>query len=344
MLEPNIYGLWVGKQSAKGTPNTTPSKRLVQVAGNFGFTRDDGAENYSDLSKYGNSTDWVNSVTGLGEPGIEATPTELAYLLWLFHGAETVTAVTGPPTASKHTFVPQAGRGHWATFYRRIGQTVVQRQQYNDCLIGRVQIEGSTGAKAVRITPRVLSLDPAEVKTSDPAAAMPTGASLLYTDGVGAFTIDSTIIKGHSAFTFVADEDLSVVYGDDVVAHDIVQGNASASIAVTLYLDADGLARWNVQAYGTAAPTAGTKPSKRLPALGSYALSLKQRDAAGALNGRQFDLTMPSIKWAIPDAPGPNPDGGAVEVTLNGVMRTPASGAPYTIDVYTPAADVAFTV
>jgi hypothetical protein len=343
MLEPNYYGLWGGKQTAKGTANTAPPVRYVQVGGDFNLTRDDGVERWSDLTKYGNATDWVNSVTGLGEPVLETTPTELAHLLWLFHGAETVTAVTGPPAQSKHQFTPQAGRGHWATFFRRIGQSVTQRQQFVDCMIGRVQIEGSTANKAVRVTPRILSLDPGEVRTADPAAAIPTDKSFLFTDASSSFTIDGVVIRGHSAYTFVADEDLSVVYADDVVAHDIVQGTANATIAVTLYFDADALARWNVLVYGSAAPVQGTKPSKRVPALGSYSFSHKQRDAAGALNGRQFDLTIPGVKWTIPDAPGPNPDGGAVEVTMNGQMRPVSGQPPYTIDVYTASSVVAFT-
>lgn len=343
MLEPNIYGLWAGKQTAKGTPNNAPGRRYVQVGGNFGVTRDDGSENYSDLSKYGASTDWINSVTGSGEPALEATPTELAHLLWLFHGSENVQAVTGPPAVQRHRFTPQPGRGHWSTFVRRIGQSVVQRHSFADCLVSRVQIEGSTGQKALRVTPRILSLDPGAIVASDPAATMPTEKALLYTDGTSSFTIDGVAIRGHSAFTFVADEDLSVVYADDVVAHDIVQGNAQATIATTLYFDADGLARWNNLVYGTPTPATGAKPSKRVAPLGSYSFDLVQKDAAGADTGLRFTLTIPGVKWAVPDSPGPNPDGGAVEVTLNGAMRPVAGQEPYTLDVYTPNSVVAFT-
>lgn len=344
MLEPSIYGLWAGKQTARGTKNVAPSKRLVQVGGDFNLVRDDGEENFSDLTKYGARADWVNSVTATGEPAVECTPTELAYLLWLFHGAEVVTPVTGPPTAQKHTFTPTTGRGFWATFVKRIGLTQIQRQSFNDCLISRLQIEGSTAAKAVRITPRVLSLDPGEVIAADPAAAMPVDKTLLFTDGAGAFTLDGVAIPAHSQFTLVVDDDLSPIYGDDTVALDVTQGNAVVTIGVTLFFEALALARWNVLVYGTAAPVAGTKPLKTVAALGSYSFYLKQRDAAGALNGREFKLTIPGVKWAIPDSPGPNPDGGNAEVSFAGAMR-PVSGQPaYTLDVNTNNADVAFTV
>lgn len=345
ILEPNIYGLWAGKQAAKGTPLATPSQRLVWVGtGDFGFSRDDGVEPFSDLSKYGAQADWVNSLIGQGEPGLESTPTELAWLLWAAHGAETVTAVTGPPTAQKHTFVPSTGRGHWLAFWRRLGLNVIQRHRMNDCLISRIQIEGSTANKAVRATPRVMSLDPFEVITADPAAVpMPAGKTFLYTDGAGTFSVDGTIYPAQSSFTFAIDEDLSPVYGDDVVPHELVQGSPTATIAVNLLFDAPVLARWNTMVYGSAAPVTGTKPLRSINALGAYTFTLKQRDAAGALNGKEFKLTLPGVRWALPDAPGPAQGGGSVEVALAGALRPIPATPLYTIDVNTDNTVVAFT-
>lgn len=344
MLEPNIYALWGGKQTAKGTKNAAPSRRLIQVGGDFNMARDDGEENYSDLTKYGARTDWVNNLTGTGEPNVEATPSELAWLLWVFHGAEVVTSVVGPPTAQKHTFTPQTARGNWATFVRRIGQSIIQRHSFNDCLISRVQIEGSTANKAIRITPRVLCLDPMEVIAADPTAPMPADSALLYTDGTATFTIDTVVVRGQSQFTLVIDEDLTPVYGDDVTPHDFAQGNAVVTIGVTVLFDQVALDRFNALVYGTTAPAAGTKPLKTIPALGSYTFWLKQRTSAGALNGREFKLTIPGVKWAIPDAPGPAPDGGSTELAFAGAMRPTTGNPAYTIDVNTNNADLAFTV
>jgi hypothetical protein len=92
--ELNIYGLWGGKQTAKGTPNATPGHRFIQVGGDFNMAKDEGSEDYSDLTKYGGATYWVNSLVGNGNPAIEATPSELAFLLWLQHGSEATTAGT----------------------------------------------------------------------------------------------------------------------------------------------------------------------------------------------------------------------------------------------------------
>lgn len=355
ILEPNIYALWGAKQAGKGSPVAAAgmSRRLLQVAGGFAVNRDDGEENYGDLpvagspasSKYGSSTDWVNSVLGEGEPGCESTPTELAWLLWLLHGAETVTAVPGPPTAQKHTFTPQAARGHYATFMQRVGLNNPVRMKHNDCLVTRVQIEGSTANKAVRVTPRILSLDPGETFAVDPTtpAALPTDKPFLYTDGAGAFTIDGTVFKGQSQFTFVIDDAWSAVFADDTVPFELVQGNPLVTIGVTIYLESDALAEFNKIVYGTAAPAAGTKPSRNIAALGSYAWNLVQKDAAGAETGRRFVGTIPGVKWTPPAAPAPNPDGGATELALAGAMRPVAGQQPYTLDVYTANGDLAFT-
>ena len=345
MLEPNYYGLWVGKQTAKGTPNTTPGKRLVQVGGDLAFNRADGSEPYSDLTKYGQRTDWVDSLLGQGDPAIEATPTELAYLLWLFHGAEAVTSITGPPTAQNHKFTPQNTKGFYFTAFRRVGSSVVSRVRYDDCLITKFVLEGSTANKALRITPSILSLDPGAVFTSDPSAALPTDKSLLYTDAVGAFTIDGTVYKGQTSFNLTVDDAWTAVFGDDNVPFDVVQGTPVVSLAVKLYFDSAQLSRWNLQAYGSATPSAGDKPLKVIPAFGSYATTFTQKDSAGAVNGRLATVTVPQVKWDLPPAPAPNPAGGLTEVDLTGTMRPTVGGspAPYTIDVQTANAVTAFT-
>lgn len=343
MQELNIYGLWGGKQTAKGTKNATPGHRLVQVAGDFNLARDDGSENYSDLTKYGASTDWVNSLLGNGTPAIEATPAELAWLLWMFHGAETVTAVTGPPTAQKHSFVPAAGIGWWGSYVRRIGLVDLDRHSYNDSLITQMQIEGSTANKAVRVTPSIISLDPGEVIAADPAQAMPADKPFLFTDGASAFTIDGVVIRAHSQFTLVINDTTAPLWGDDVTALDVApSGQPVVTLGVTLLMNSEARAEFNRLVYGSAAPVAGTKPLKGVPALGSYSFWLKQRDATGALNGREFHTTIPGVKWAIPDAPGPNPDGGTGELALAGAMRPVAGQSPYTIDVNTDNTTVAF--
>jgi hypothetical protein len=351
LLEPNYYALWVGKQTGKGTPNTAPGKRVIQVGGQLNSARDDGSENYSDLTKYGASTDWVNSLLGSGEPICEATPTELAYWLWLFHGAEVVTAVTGPPTASKHKFVPTTSMGFYFTAFARIGATNLIRRQFNDNVVTRVGIEASAANKAMRITPRILSLDPAAIYAADPAAGMPTDRPFLHTDlalnagaaSDGSMTIDGVVFRGLTQSSLNIDDAWEPVYGDDSRPYDFQQGNPTVTVGATMLLDSVGLGQWNRLIYGTTTPTAGTKPLRTIPALGSLNAVYRQRDSTGAFNGRQLKWDVAGVKWTPPDAPPPAPDGGSTEIALAGSMR-PVTGQPaYNIEVDVDPAVVAFT-
>lgn len=108
LLETNLYRVWAEKQSAKGVAVTTGSKSFKQVAGSVVTNIEAGSENFSDGTQFGDTTQWLNSVSSAGTPGLEAGTDELAWLLWVFHGAETVSpagtdevqtlTMTGTPT------------------------------------------------------------------------------------------------------------------------------------------------------------------------------------------------------------------------------------------------------
>lgn len=360
LLEANQYGAWIGKQTAKGSPNNAPARRLQMVGGNMGATRDDGEENYSDLTKYGARVDWVNSLTGAAEPVCHATPVETAYLLWLLHGAEAVTAVAGAagppavPAMSRHRFTPAGTMGHYCTAFLRVGAGVIRRHQFNDCVVTRAVIEASSANKAARITPRILSLDPAQVYgPSDPAAALPVDRPFLFTDfgqvaGAAAPTIDGsltmggTVYRGITQYTFTIDDAWEPIYGDSPVPYDFNQGTPTVSVGCTIYADAAGVAKYNALWYGTPTPAAGARPIKSIPALDSFEGLMRQRDSAGAHAGRELRTALPGVKWAPPEAPAPNPDGGVTEIPLAGTMRPVAGQPAYTVDVLTDAATTAF--
>jgi hypothetical protein len=181
--------------------------------------------------------------------------------------AVTITNTTPGGARNKHTFNPSATAGHWATFVRSVGTGTVTRHSLIDCLIGGFTLEASQAQKDMRITPNLLSLDPYKVLTADPAATLPTGMDarpFIYTEASGAFTlgtgISSTVISGQSSVTLTVNEDRSPAYGDDVVPYDFSVGSPTVAVSITFIFDGVGLARWNELIYGTAAPTAGTKP------------------------------------------------------------------------------------
>lgn len=334
-LESNLYALWGAKQVAKGTPAAEATKRFRQVAGDVSTSREDGSEGFSDMDRFGNMTDFVNTLSGQGAPGIQATPTEAAWLFWIFFGADTVTGAADP---WKHVFTPQANGGFWATFWKRVGSSVTDKEKFNDCKVGQLVLEGSTGQKVIRVTPSILSLDPGEKFAVDPAAPaeVPKEEPFLWTEGVGTFKVNGVVLKGSSQFTATWDEGLSPYYGDDVIAIDLVTGNAQITLGTTILVDQGGLEEYNKRIYGSAAPAAATKPLKVPEALGSYEFKLTKKNAAGeVVPKRNMLVQFPGVKWAPDVAIPPSPDGGAVELSLGGGMRkvAPEPGSRITMEI-----------
>lgn len=328
--ETNIYALAAAKQTAKGTAATAPTKRLLQVAGDFDTAQDLGNESWSNLGKYSGNTDWVNSVLGTGTPGVEADLDGLAYLMWLFSGSETVTTNVVTATLKDHVVIPSNTPGPYSTWWKTIGLTAPKRERFDDCRIGQVQLEGSTANKAIRVTPTVMALDPAKNLAADPTwPALPDPKTvLLFTEAAGAFMIDGVVIRGHSQFTVVLNENIGAKFTDDTVPYDVQrQGEPVATIAVTIEADAAGTAQYNKLLYGTATPTAGQAPMRRVPALGAYQFTMNKVDTDGTTILGGFRFEMPGVRWTKPDYPGPQPGGGDATLALAGSMRL-VSGQP----------------
>lgn len=340
LQELNISGLWAGKQAAKGVAAAAFDQRFKNPAGGIRTARDEGSENYSDLSKFGDAVDWINSVLGNGAPALHCTPEELAWLLYIFHGGETTAPIVGPPAKTNHLFEPLAGSGFWTSWFKRLGLTNVTREQFQDVKIAQLALAGSTGDKALKVSPTLLVLDPGINKAADPVAALPAKKTFLYSEGTGRWEVDGVVFEGHAGFQLTLNEDLQPVYGDATTPHDLIQGNATVGIQVNCYFDDDGKAQFNKQLYGDPAPAADARPLDTLPGLGSYEFELRAKDDVGDETGDVFKLSVPGVKWDLPESPEQNPDGGAAELQLTGSMRrVPGGGVdPYNIEVACDAA------
>lgn len=342
-IETRQGALWWGKQTAKGTPlaNASMFRRGRHVAGDVNVARDDANENYTDGERFNNAADFVNTLIGNGNPTLQAQAGVVGHLAYLFLGGETVTGSADPWT---HVATPNNAGSFWSTWAKKVGSSVGPlRQRFADCRMTSLRIEGSSAAKIVKVTPTFVSLDSGEVFAVDPVAVEEVGEPLLYTDGVGTFTIDGTVFKGHSSFAVQINDSVTPWYGDDVTAHDIVFGLGNIVVEnVTILLDQPGLDKWNTLLYGTAAPGVGAKPLKTIAAqaLGSYTFDLN-RAAVGGLGIREIKVELPGVKWAIPDAPPLNPDGGAAEMALGAEARRNASNPM--IKITTKSADAAYT-
>lgn len=332
-IESRSEGVWVAAKTARTTGGATAVKRIKKVGGGLNVNRDDGSENYSDGARFGDATDFVNSIIGNGNPVAQASPDMLGYLAWLILGSETVTGSADPYT---HVATPAEAGGLWSKWWKKVGINVGPlRQILDECRLTSLRIEGSSANKVVKLTPTFLSLKAGEVFTVDPVAVVLAEVPMNYTEGIGRFAIDGTVYTGHSAFAIVINDNIAPWYGDNVLPEDITFGVATVDIeGVTLLVNAAGLTRYNTQIYGTGAPTAGTLPLTSIPALGSYTVDL-QRGA-----NRQIKIEVPGVQWSPDLAIEGNPDGGPVEIALAGQARK--SGSSPMVRITTKSADAAY--
>lgn len=317
-------------KGATALPTSSEMERLLMVGGDLDAQRTDGSENFSDLDRWGNSWDFVNTIVGQGSPVIEAQADQLAWLLWMFFGGEVFTAKSAAVSPPKYVFEPGASGGFWGTYWKRVGLTDVVRQKFADSLITGLRLEGSTANKVVKATPTLLSLDPGIAFSlgEEPTAAVNlTQAPFIYTEGAAAFKLDGTVYRGHSQFAVVIDDAKTPTYGDDVVPFSIVTGNAAVTLeGVTLQLDEESLARYYAQIYGKTNPVPGDKPIKSVPTWGSYEFTLTRNAADGNADKRlSFKVEIPQVKWSPDLNITPNPDGGAIELAFGGSMRKQAA-------------------
>lgn len=333
VTESNVFGLWIAKQTAgRGTPAPTAIKKLLQVGGDVDLNVTHGSENYSDGDRFGNSTDYVDAISGGGSPVIEAQSDVVAYLCNLFFGQEAFTAKVGGASPPKFVFEPGSTAGYWATVWKSLGLTAKVRQKFNDTRLTSLRIEGSTANKIVKITPTFLSLDAGEFITADPVVALSTQAPFLYNEGAGTFTIDGTVYRGQSQFAIVFDNAETVVPGDDIRPYDVQVGNAQITLdAITLALDGASYAQYCKQVYGTATPANGDRPISQMPSIGSYTANLRKtkgaNGAARALDAvESLKIEVGGVHWTPDVAMAPNPDGGLIELPFAGQMRKNPSG------------------
>lgn len=353
-IETNQYALWAGKQSAKGTPAATPPYRMVQVGGVVGVNRDIGSEKYSDGTKYGTATDFANSLLGSGELALQATPIETAYWFYLLNGAEAVSTIAAAapiPALSRHQFTPSPGRGFWFGAFQKTGSSTIVRDRNDDCLVTKLVLEASSANKVMRLTPTVISLDPAVKFTADPVKALPTERPFLHTDASanagatsdGKISVNGTTFRTANQFRIEVDEAWTPYYGDATTPAEMIQGEPSVAVATTILADENGVAWLNMETYGTASPALGAKPLRNVPARGAFETVHRQRDNSGAFTGIAMDVTVPAVQWTLPGPITPNPAGGLTEIPIAGTMRAPASGQPYTIGFNLPSSVIAFT-
>jgi hypothetical protein len=331
LLESRTESLYWAKQSAKGSPASAADKLGRKVGGDINVNRNDGSENYSDGTRFGDAQQFVDTLIGEGSPVLQAQAGVAGHLVAMLLGAESVSAA-GPNY--DHVATPGTA-GYWQTVWKKVGASVGPlRQKFNDCRLVSLRIEGSTANKVVKVTPQWTSMDPGEIFVTDPVKVDDGDKALLFTEGSGRYTIDGTVFRGESSFAIVISDGVTPAYGDAVTPFDVGFGIATVTLeAITISLDNQALQRYYNQIYGTTAPAVGAKPLQTQPGLGSYTADLRKgQSVTVAITGTPTGGTwVPTVNGTALTAIAYNATAATVQTALEaavGVGNVTVTGGP----------------
>jgi hypothetical protein len=251
-------------------------------------------------------------------------------------------AVTQTTVGVAVTHVATPGSSsHWCSFWKQLGTTVGQKQRFNDCRVSQLQLQAGRDQFVGRVTPTLISLDPAETVAADPTLAEDVDDSVLWTEAEGQLMINGVVFSGTTGYNITVGDSLTPAYGDSVRPFEVGTGVGQVTGAdIQIYLDTAGFAKYNELIYGASTPAAGTKPISRVPAIGSFSVN-HWRFNTSSNPGRQVFIECPNVQWTSPDAPAGNPDGGLATISLG--FTTVKRGSDPHIRITTKSADAGYT-
>jgi hypothetical protein len=193
-----VFTLGAGKQTAKGTPQTTPAFKVGLVGGNVESKRGLAQLGETDVSaQHGESV--VVSERVEGDPEIYARPDDAGFWAFLLMGADAVTGA-GPYV---HTLT-MALNAPYATLYRALHSTVLV-DRFEDCRVGRATFRGQAGG----ILSIQLGIQGGKTTygQTDPVLAKETAVPFVYPQ--------VTVTRGGSAPGTVESFDMTYDWGQD---------------------------------------------------------------------------------------------------------------------------------
>lgn len=340
VMEPGQYQYWIGPQSAQGTAAADAALTVSPAitGGSVSTNLNAGVTRWPQYSqRFWGAVRYVDSLTGAGELTCVGHPSNIGRLLrWMLGGTDTVSGA-GPYT---HTLATAAA-SQWLTIVRKVGVNegtgagAPRIERYNDCRMTQLVIQGSTADKTVTITPTFIVADPAETRTTSPAATIPVERPFVYTDGTGAFkfstnTGTAVVNPDTTSFTLTISEPQNPAPGDGIVPLGFTPGEATVTWAIEATAATAALTEYNRLIYGSATPFAapGAKPSTALPSAGSVDIDLSY-GSAGAL--RSLSLASSTVQFTPSGELPTSNDGQHATITFTGEATGSTPIAPVVV-------------
>lgn len=243
----NAWTMAIGKQTAKGTPQTTPTYKLKAVSGDVTPRRDILTLAETDASRQSGA----QVVVGTGVEGTTEhylRPDDFGLIAYLAMGANADTG-TGPNYTHTAT---AASSSPYATLFKAINVTTLV-DRYSDMRIGSLTVRGSAGG-ALTYSAAWQGLT-ALLGSTDPVLSVVTQTPLVYPN--------VTVTKGGTtadivdSFEITINQNPTLIIGDTgLSASEIVWGMFDVSGTMSLLFESDATYR----AFHTGS-TSGTSPT-----------------------------------------------------------------------------------
>jgi hypothetical protein len=287
----NIATLSVGKQTAKGTPQATPTYKMKLTGGNPEARRDTIQLAETDATRQQGATVVVGSrVEGTSEHYIR--PPSFGLLAYLLMGANADSGA-GPYV---HTATP-ANSSPYATLFKAIGGTVLV-DQYSDCWVQSLTARGAAGG-ALTCSVNWLGLTPLH-GSSDPVLTAEATTPLVYPDvTVTLAASTAAIVEG---FELTIDNQTQMIQGDTGLYNsDMAHGELQVRGTLTMLFESDAEYRRHL----TGTPS-GTVPTT---SVASQALTITASAGATAI----VSFVFAGVAWT--EVPvNPDPGGAPIKV------------------------------
>lgn len=265
-IESGIGTLNYGKQSAKGTIATAATttvgyNRPKWAGGGLGAKKTNGSEEYVDGQRFGSPAVFTDKVgADVGTLTIQAQPENAGLFAAQVLGSDTVTGASDPYT---HTITSSGTSGAWGTWWQKTGSAIgPEREVYYDSKIAKWTLDCSSAQKPMHYDLDVVALVAAQVYTSDAAKTEDATDPFYWTEVTGAVTFDSQVLSECNGEMLTVDTKIQSYWGDDIAPNQLVEGKGEITRTIKTITTDTTLAEYQKAIYGTASPSAGTKPVK----------------------------------------------------------------------------------
>lgn len=314
-IESGIGTLNFNKQAAKGTMATAASTavgtnrpRLYEAG--LKPNKVLGSEEYVDGQRFASPSQFVEKTGGeVGSVAIQVQPENAGLYYAQLLGVDTVTGASDPYT---HTITSAGSAGGYGTWWETTGVSVNDKEVFWDTKIAKSTFEAGVDQRVAHHSMDLMSLKPGEVYTTAPTKTEDATDPYIWTEVIGAVSIDGTVINEVEGETLEIDTGMEPFWGDSQEPLQLIEKKGKITRSVKSIVTDATLLKYNKVIYGVTAPTAGTRP---VATVMYFALDTKYTRSAS----RTLQITTPRVAVDPSEmAIDPQREGGKIELMFGG--------------------------